>query len=504
VDLALVGPRIPEPAMIVDAETLAEDWFRQRQFDVCVVGAGPAGITLATRLGRRGVSVGLFEGGALEATQDSQELYRGTTEGQPYYPLDGTRLRYFGGTSNHWGGWTRPLDVHDFEARRDHDLSGWPFGKEELDRYAAEADRILDLTPDLRPPELFPAQEANVVPRLFRFSRPATRFGEKYRLELEKSERVHVFLNANLVDLSVDDGRRSVSEALFRSYHREMPFAVRARYFVLCLGGIENPRALLNANRQIAEGLGNANDMVGRYFLEHPHAPVGRVVVRRPLTFMVVYSPTPEFMRDGRILNFGLRIGDFDQWNAGEFSGQLAPHPLCDVPFETMLAAEMRGEPPPCPAHAGDVFVACEQSLDPSNRVSLTGERDRFGLQRVKLDWHVSDMDLRTLKTAALEVGELLAERDVGRMKVVDWLLNEEAPTGDQLWGGNHHMGTTRMSADPKHGVVDRNAKLHALENLYMGGSSIFPTSGHANPTYTIVQLALRQADHLAARLGQP
>src|SRR5690606_21120551 len=114
-----------------------------------------------------------------------------------------------------------------------------------------------------------------------------------------------------------------------------------------------------------------------------------------------VYSPTPEFMRAKKILNFGLRVGDFEQWNAIDFTGALEPQPACAMDFDTLLAAEMRGEPPPCPAHAADIFVACEQSLDPDNRVSLTGERDRFGLRMAELQWRLSDMDMRTLRTAA-------------------------------------------------------------------------------------------------------
>ena len=486
--------------MIEDAEGRTDDWFRDHIFDICVVGSGPAGVTLARRLAARGLSVGVFEAGGLEQTADSQSLYQGTTAGQPYYPLDGARLRYFGGSSNHWGGWTRPLDAYDFEPKAHHPLSGWPITKADLDPYAAEAGAILDLPADAPPPDIMSGARDVLTPRRFRFSRPATRFGEKYRGELAASASIRVVLNANLVDLRLDADRRAVAEAVFRSYLRDDPFSVKARTFVLCLGGIENPRALLNADSEIATGLGNENDCVGRMFIEHPHAPVGRAVLRIPLTWMLVYSPKPAFMQAERILNFGLRLGDFDQWNAPTFTGALRPEPACTIDFHTLLATEMRNETSPCPAHAADVFVACEQSLNPDNRVKLMGERDRFGLRKAALEWRLSEMDLRTLRTAATETAKHLAEQDVGRMKIIDWLLDGAVPTADQLYGGNHHMGTTRMSADPKQGVVDADTKVHSLENLYVGGSSVFATSGHANPTYTIVQLALRQADHLAAR----
>ncbi len=484
--------------MIEDAESRAEGRF-DTPFDVCIVGAGPAGITLARRLAAANRRVGLFEGGGLEATAQSQEVYEGETSGTPeYYALDTCRLRFFGGTSNHWGGWTRPLDPWDFEPNHANPLSGWPIAKTDLDPYAGETAEILDLTPDRPTPDLFGENE-RFLPGLFRFSRPVVHFGDKYRAELEASKEIEVFLNANLVDLRLDGGM--ISHAVFRSYARPEPFTVKARIFVICLGGLENPRALLNANSQVNAGIGNENDLVGRCFLEHPHAPIGKVAMRAPLTFMHVYSPPREAMRSLGILNFGLRLGDEGQWNAPEFDGALAPHPPCGVDFDAILKAAIDGAPPPCPAHVGDALVSWEQRIDPDNRVVLTDERDRFGLRRIRLDWRVSQGDLKTLRVAASEMAGMLARRDLGRMKLVDWLVNGEAPTLQHVWGGNHHMGTTRMADDPGTGVVNADCRVHSVQNLYCGGSSVFTTSGHANPTYTIVQLALRLGDHLKAIL---
>ncbi|APH73366.1 GMC oxidoreductase [Aquibium oceanicum] len=485
--------------MIRDAETIEPGAFRDRTFDVCIVGAGPAGITLARRLGAAGKRVGLFEGGGLEYEQASQEVYEGTTTGQPYYPLDGCRLRYFGGTSNHWGGWTRALEADDFEPRPHNPLSGWPIEKADLDPYAGEADDILNLPPVTAAPDVLPEQ-GDLRPQLFRFSRPTTRFGEKYQAELESSANIETYLNANLVDLRIDENGKRVTEAVFRTYGREEPFTVRASAFVLCLGGLENPRALLNANTQIAAGLGNEHDLVGRYFLEHPHAPVGSALLRDAPPSMLVYSPTPDLMRTQKILNFGLRIGYFDQWNAPKFTGAFDPSPACAVDFATALEAQVSGASAPCPGLVVDVFVACEQSLDPSNRVRLIDERDRFGWRRIALDWRLSKMDVRTLTTAATKAAEAMATYDIGRMKLADWVANGEAPGVDNVWGGNHHMGTTRMSDNPRTGVVDADCKVHGFDNLYIGGSSVFATSGHANPTYSIVQLALRLGDHLRAK----
>ena len=224
--------------------------------------------------------------------------------------------------------------------------------------------------------------------------------------------------------------------------------------------------------------------------------------MRAPLTWMLVYSPTPALhAREKRVLNFGIRIGDIDQWNGAHFTGAL------DAAAALHRELRQRCSLPQMKASRRPVLpMSAMPSSRSSNRSTrktaseLTDERDRFGLRAIELAWQLSDTDLRTLRSRRLEAGKLHGRDDVGRLKIVDWLLNDQRPNADQLWGGNHHMGTTRMSDDPKQGVVDRNAKVHSLENLYIGGSSVFSTSGHANPTYTIVQLALRLGDHLSDR----
>ncbi|MGH7488748.1 MAG: FAD-dependent oxidoreductase, partial [bacterium] len=135
--------------MIFDAENWQDSWFRDQQFDVCVVGSGPAGITLSRALARKGRNVALFEGGREILSPESQELYAGDIVGMNYWPLETTRLRFFGGSSNHWQGWCRPLDAWDFLPRDVNPHSGWPITKSDLDGYAAETAEILDLQPSM-------------------------------------------------------------------------------------------------------------------------------------------------------------------------------------------------------------------------------------------------------------------------------------------------------------------------------------------------------------------
>lgn len=496
------------------ADTATDRSAFGRDFDVCVIGAGPAGITLARRLAAAGASVALMEAGGLEITSESQDAYLGTSVGQEYFELDVTRLRYFGGTSNHWGGWSRALDPVDFRPRPWVPLSGWPIPQLALDAYRAEADAILDLPSASEAPDLPMRQTAWDFHRFqFRFS-PPTRFAEKFGPEIEASEAIALGLNANLVDLRLDDGLGRVEGALFRSYDPGDPgFTVRARAFALCTGGIENARLLLNFTGQVPEGIGNRSGWVGRCFADHPHFLIAEAVLRVLVREREFYAPTELFMEEHGCLNFGLRLEP--RWIWPDEQPALAREEMPPEEFNILLERLVRDPfvdrtltdrltlPQPT-GQTGVVRIAQELAPNPDSRVTLGEERDAFGLRRPVMDWRMSALDVHTMRTAVTAFGRHLAEQDIGRIRVADWLLTDPPgfpQVGDDEVGGNHHMGTTRMSADPATGVVDGDCRVHGMANLYIGGSSVFPTTGHCNPTYTITQLALRLGDHIAGTL---
>jgi choline dehydrogenase-like flavoprotein len=510
--------------MIFDATT-AGTLPLERRFDACVIGAGPAGITLARRLAARGFSVALMEAGGLEFSDRSQEIYQGEVVGLDYYPLDVARLRYFGGTSNHWGGWCRELDPCDFASHPGTALSGWPIAKADLDRYQGEADAILDLAPPPGFPDLpiEPAGAGDFRHVLFRFS-PPTRFGEKFHDEIAASDRISLVLNANLVDLGLagdlggDLG--GVSEAVFSTYPPEARrFPVRAQVFCLCAGGLENPRLLLNFTRQAPAGVGNASDMVGRCFCEHPHFVLADLLLEAPRKEKEFYAPTEAFMAAHGVTNFGLRLEPDHRPPPVSFLRSLRRSAVCMSSFTEELGARVFGRGFDCDRGGlgeyfarlsaaepltGKVRIATEQRLDRASRVRLGAGRDVFGMRKIELDWRVSPEDIATMRAAVTAFGGFVAEAGIGRLKVRDWLLAERPALpgiAEDEVGGFHHMCTTRMSASPADGVVDADCRVHGLSNLYLGGSSVFATPGHANPTYTIVQLALRLGDHLATVL---
>jgi choline dehydrogenase-like flavoprotein len=482
--------------MIFDVETAERSAF-DRDFDVCVIGAGPAGITLARRLAARGLDVALMEAGGLEWSEESQNVYAGESVGLAYPDLDVARLRFLGGASGHWNGLCRGFEAADLRPRPQNPLSGWPIGKADLDPYQAEVAEILDLVPAYDDPPATPAPPEDGFRRIWYFRSAPTRFGEKYHGELAGAERIALGLHANLVDLRLDDTLTRVTGAVFRGYAAGDPgFTVRARSYCLCAGGLENPRLLLNFTSQVPAGIGNQNDLVGRYFCDHLRMETGEVIFGEvPEAEVQFFIPTEEFLAEHRTLQIVLHL-DYNR-KARARSAQL--------PFAKRLIAavgDYLGSDDPEKNPGGLLVINSEQALNPESRITLSEARDALGLKRIRLNWQALEIDTSTIQDTTLAFAAHLAERDVGRVRLYDSLLADQpilaaAADGQQL-SGWHQMCATRMSDDPKAGVVDRDCRVHGLANLYIGGSSVFASGGFQNPTYTIVQLALRLGDHLA------
>lgn len=486
--------------MLIDAEQAGGAWCRDTIFDVCVCGAGPAGITVALTLADMGWSVALMEAGGLQVDPKSQEHYEGEISGLDYYPLDTCRLRFFGGTSNHWEGETRPLETHDFEPLSYEPFRQWPIKKTDLDPYASKTAAILDLPPDRTPLDIFDGKDDSLLPTTLRQSVPPTRFSEKYKDQLSASNKVSLCLNANLVDMELGPDLRQVTALVFRSYGREEPFRVRARFAALCLGAIENARVLLSANRQLPRGIGNQNDLVGRFFAEHPAAKAGSAILASLPSDRVIYAPTERLMAQHRCLNFLVEIAPRARTQM-QYALDVA---LCSTTLMHRVGEAVLGRARDC--SDAEVWVGIAQQGNRDSRVTLSEKLDSFGLRRPILDWRLTALDYHSLRIAALELAERMARHNVGRVRLAPWLREPMASLphkNPEVSGTYHQMCTTRMSDDPSAGVVDRNCRIHDMENLYLGGGSVFGSSGVSNPTYTIVQLALRLADHLDLRLRQ-
>lgn len=508
--------------------------------DVCVVGAGPAGLTLACELIGSGLETCVVEAGGRRPDRATQSLLDGETSLGAAGPLTEARLACLGGTTRVWGGWCRPLATSDFRGRGE--AVGWPFGREHLDPFYRRAHEICGLGPydygisawrsESGAPLPLPEDLAETL--LFHVS-PPIRFGRAYAGSLQAASDVRVILHAVCTELRTDPGRRRVGSARIATLEGGA-FEVSARYFVLAAGGIENPRLLLLSDRGREGGLGNGSGLVGRYFMDHPYVTAGRLHRERAGTALDFYYAHAAWREGERARVRGtLAPASRRLESEGLLASVLFPLPAWAPSPESEGAAALRALtvlrrggwlPPGAGRHLrtalrdpGGVLGAayrrvapgsgrrksdvvwirsfCEAQPLSSRRVRLTDARDRLGRRRVRLDWSPSELELRSLRRGHELVGRALAKSGVGRLECT---LGTDRQPGIEV--GRHHMGTTRMHPDPTRGVVDADCRVHGVDNLFIAGSSVFPTAGFANPTLTIVALALRLADHLV-RLGR-
>ncbi len=443
--------------------------------DYCVIGAGPAGITVSNGLLAAGASVVLVDSGDWGEDDAAQELNHGDADGpiiKGYrnYLRHGRR-RQVQGSAAAWGrGWCMPFRAIDYEPRSWVAHSGWPVARNQLLPYEQRAAKTFAFDP-------FPEPEADgPLVRLTYQYPPYPLLFRAMLLEQLSRPDFRLELGATAVELDINK-ERAESVRCARLGDRDLH--VEAETFVLALGGIENARMLLLHERDLT-----ASAMVGRCFMEHPHVLSGTVSV-------------PDVNAIRPYLDAGLRL-------------DVLALPDVVQRDEQLLGAGMqlrpRGDDVPSSGPIEcDLFARAEQAPNPDSRVRLGELRDRYGCAQPHVQWRLLDQDWRSLARTAEVVAAALESRYDAAVELSvraesPWPLEPMGPSDslNATWG-NHHLGTTRMAPDPAEGVVDANCLVHGTANLYMAGSSVFPTGGCANPTFMIVALAHRLVDHLAS-----
>jgi choline dehydrogenase-like flavoprotein len=472
-----------------------------RKYDVCVCGTGPAGITTARKLAQGGKRVLLLEAGGLEYSDESQDHYKGKTIGKnPFWWLESGRLRYFGGASNHWGGLCAMMDPVTFE-NTSEGLPGWPIPQSELLAGFDEAKEIFEIPGADYTPRKQPGLPSPDFNQFSVFDSPPVRFGEKYRDEIRQSQQIDAFLNANVVDIRLTDDLAGVAHLRVENY-KGNKVDVAADQYVIAFGGLENPRALLNANSQIPAGVGNQSGLVGGCFMEGLNVPLGRFVVTDPAFWSkdVRLVPSAEFVRQHDINNGVLDFAPNASSAGIGYSGRLKVvkeflrDTGCYLPAVRDLARKVVDFD--CVGD-GLITTLIEQQPNPKSRISLSDDVDSFGLRRSQIDWSFTEYDDKTIRTLAMAGARAMAQFDRARVQLSQYILDKDMTIGP-IGGQGHHMGTTRMSADPRYGVVDENSKVHGMRNLYMAGASVFSRCGGRNPTMTVVLLSLRLGKYLS------
>lgn len=531
--------------MLIDARTLEDGALRTQ---VCIVGGGAAGITIAQDLIGTGTEVVLLESGGLEPDPPTQALYEGALVGEPFngagnqIQLDECRLRYLGGTTNHWTGYCRPLDDLDFEPRPYLGLAGWPFPRSELDRWYERAVDVVRLASThfdqpwwqenhglgdpLLTTELV---DAPVFQVHLGFA-----FGTAYRAALEQATNVRVVIwaNATRIGLSPDGSQVDRIDVQTLSGVR---LTVEADIYVVALGGIETPRLLLASNDIRPTGVGNGRDLVGRHFAEHLRAQTGFVVLEPAVPDLSFYAsteipaPHPDDP-DNKIAAQGALTLSRTAATENELLGLEVQLTMVEdiAPMGERSVDGLRIDDvgPLCTAVDGSatttmayVQVLGEQELNPASRVMLGTERDVLGMPKIELDWRHTELDRASIVAGLRIVGRELGRLGIGRLQAIPGgigymddpepedfpFLESSAAAADALdfplGVGFHHMSTTRMDDDPARGVVDANCRVHEVGNLYVAGSSVFATAATATPTFTITALALRLAEHVRGQL---
>lgn len=499
--------------------------------DLCIVGAGAAGIALALEFVNTPVRVLLLEGGGFDLEGPVQALYRGEIVGRPYYPLEGARLHYFGGTTGHWGGYCAPFDAIDFERRPWVPHSGWPLTRGDLDPYYERAHPLLDLGPyDYDPARWatrdsnhtrLPLQHSIAHEKIWQFS-PPTRFGSKYRETLVRAPNVHLYTHANVVELEPNESVAAIESLRVRQFDgREQ--RVRAKHMVLACSTMQNVRLLLASTARSPGGIGNAHDLVGRFFMEHLEMPGGTAMFIQPQS-LALYA----FDFGRTTMRAELRLSDAEQQRQQVLNGTVALEPAT---ASGSAATTFELEPPevleeyrqatrdgltddmrsPASRHDAasvaarpryDLVTRQEQAPNAASRVTVSRERDALGVPLARFDWQFTALDKHSMRALYLTLGREFGRRGIGRVQLRDWLLTDDNSWPAFVSGGWHDMGATRMHEDPKQGVVDAHCRVHGLQNLSIAGAGVFPTAGSANPTLTIVAMALRLADRLKGQLA--
>lgn len=506
--------------MHTDARTLDDNSVIEG--DICIVGAGAAGISMALEWANTAYNVILLEGGGFNVEADVQDLYAGESVGQRYFPLQSARLHFFGGTTGHWAGWSSPYDPQDFEHRPWIPHSGWPITRKDLDPFYNRASEIVELQKYSFDVDAYTGDDPELVrlpfdddspvwTKMWQLS-PPTRFGKKYRDAIVNSPNIHLYTHANVCNIEANEAVSAIEGVEIRDLNGKS-HTVRARRFVLACGAMQNARMLLASNTQAPAGLGNDNDLVGRYFMEHLEVDSARLILPNPgpMKLYTVDIFISKFF--GELSLTAAKQKDLKSLNC---TASLRPVPNSESPlsierypedaavtirmFEAMEERARSGNTTLIDHSKLKTYgmnTRLEQAPNPNSRISLSREKDALGVPRTKLDWQLTELDKHSIRSFYETVGQEAGRLGIGRVQLNDWLLEDDPMWPSHLAGGWHHMGTTRMHTSPGEGVVDENCRVHGIDNLYVAGSAAFPTAGAANPTLTIIALSLRLSDHL-------
>ena len=471
---------------------IKEEELIKKKFKIVICGSGPAGVSLALELEKKNIECLIIESGGEFYNDISQKRYEGKVIGNFPDDLSITRLSQFGGTTGHWGGSCRTLDDYDFK--------NWPINKSDIDLYLQKSCEILGIS------NVFREKNISDNLKIIEFRESDVRIYEKYFEYIKKSKLINLCLNCSIYNITMRD--KVVTDIHIKCKNS---LSIKIDYLILACGGIENSRLLLwfrENNKSISKYL-----PIGNYWMEHPFKKIGSGVgnfnlIKKNLkndfesfenfrnwgNFTVSISPTKKTIEKKDILNSGifLTLHDRDNDNLKNNIKDL----LCVAPNLSNKIVKLFKKNLLCGI---TISSSWEQEATFNNKISLSSIKDSIGIPKTKIEYNVSKKTLKTAQEMVNQIGQYFIDNELGRIGGENEIYDLKNFISD---AGYHHIGGTRMGGNKKNSVVDKNLKVHDTKNLFVCGSSIFTTGGHANPTLSIVQLSLRLANHLTKKIN--
>lgn len=524
--------------MQIDLEDVAAgSVFRS---DICIVGAGVAGLLLATRLARMGFSVNLIEGGGLSLETRSQDLFNVPMAGRSYVGATEARFRVFGGSSTRWGGQMLPLPDEVFEPRDSVDGAGWPISRADIEGFYEEIQSVMGVNDRPFTGELLDIL-GHAPPLLsedirLRFSKwaPFSRRNLARTLGREclAASAINVFLHGNVVSVDLRPSADHAKSVTVRNYGGAV-FFFEADDFVICAGTIETNRLLLASNSVCPDGIGNTHDNLGRYFHDHLSVPIAslwgsarKAVLDRFAPYFVggtLHTPkieaSPELQRRHGLLAVMAHIVLKEPEDSGLGVARQLLHSFQRREWPVSPGRLMMALPRGVKDLAGawwwkqlrhrrfisrrarvQLTIDTEQRAQAASRIRLDEHIDAVGMRKAIVDWQVSSAESRTVAVFAGELERIFVAAGV---RGIAWPRDLESGLNGAFGKCHdtyHSMGGTRFGISPRTSVVNPDLQIHGVGNLFVASCSLFPSGGSSNPTFTLMALTLRLAQHLRRR----
>lgn len=463
--------------------------IKNKKFKVIIIGSGLASFSSALKLEKSGIEVLILEAGKLEFDNSSNKFLKVESIGDHNGDFTGNRVRQFGGSSKIWGGNCNPMNSENFY--------DWPIKKEDLDQYTLEAKKFLLLKKN------FFQEKINENLNIYNLAWSKLRVNENNYNYIKDSKFIHLSLDSTFLNFESSNPHTQVE--FINCKKKNKIFQLKANFFILAAGGLENSRLLL-LSKKVNQNLFNSSLPIGQYYMHHPFFSIGRGFINykklkkyfednhvknTPIITCdshIYIEASGLFIKKKKITNSGIYLS-FE--NANE-NNDLFKQLRC---FAPKLVKEIYDQIKSKEIYEINISTLQEQNPIKSNYISLSENLDPNGLPLARLFWKKQDSEINSCRAILDELGKLFVSENLGRIVTEEYLFDKSIKY--EFTSGNHQMGGTRMGINYEDSVVDKNLKVHGIKNLFVAGSSVFRTSGHCHPTFTIVQLSLRLADDI-------